>query len=321
MKHDVSDTAVVSMKADLRQMLPNVKSSHRIEAIARGLGWATNAAMRASLSLGKTQRTLYPDAFSHYLADRGCAAPGQLFFRVVLRAHVQTVMGKNPDLTHHGFGVYEEGRISESERQARFTVNRSEMLSDTALGEFERAVEFLSILELTSAPTSVFHSYNLKHSAERWHRRCGIEGRWEREYVSNGMLLAAAFYLGLRVRRASRTSFVGYLNVSTASVRAIADLEKPPLPQLEKGELFRAIGHNNGKFSYITANESRVVTLPAGRHTPSNLVRLAPLDYWVNRFPPRDRRAPFDTLEAASHLFRQCGEAGIFDSNRFRQNR
>jgi hypothetical protein len=319
--YEVSRAAIVAMKADLRRVLPNVKSCHRIEAIARGLGWATNAAMRASLSLGKTQRAVHPDAFSQYLADRGYEAAGQLLIRAVLRAHVQAIMGQNPDLTHHGFGVYEDGRISESERQTRYAVNRSEMLSDGAIGEFERAVEFLSILELTSAPTSVFHSYNLKHSAERWHRRCGIEGRWEREYVSNGMLLAAAFYLGLRVRRASRTSFVGYLNVSTTSVRAIADLEKPPLPQLEKGELFRAIGHNNGKLSYITANDSRVVTLPAGRHTPSNLVRLAPLDYWVNRFPPRDRRAPFDTLEAASHLFRQCGEAGIFDSNRFRQHR
>ena len=100
--------------------------------------------------------------------------------------------------SHHGFGVYDEERISVAEWRTRFAAGRAEMLEPAALAEFARACEFLSRLSRTQAPTKVLTTYNLKHSAERWHRHRGIEGRWDQDYVSNGMLLAAAYHLGFQ---------------------------------------------------------------------------------------------------------------------------
>ncbi|MCA6108057.1 hypothetical protein [Bradyrhizobium cenepequi] len=43
MKLTITITDVEHIKAVLRTALPDVKSSHRVEALARGLGWRTNA--------------------------------------------------------------------------------------------------------------------------------------------------------------------------------------------------------------------------------------------------------------------------------------
>ena len=39
MKAQFSLTDIESIKRELLRLLPNVKSSHRVEAMARGLGW------------------------------------------------------------------------------------------------------------------------------------------------------------------------------------------------------------------------------------------------------------------------------------------
>jgi hypothetical protein len=162
-------------------------------------------------------------------------------------------------------------------------------------------------------PTRVFNSYSLKHTAERWHRHRGIEGRWERGYVSNGMLLAAAWHLGLHVRRASSSSFTGFLNVSTASVRARDNEQKPQLPQPEQGKPFRVLGCSHGVVSYLPAGATKPVSLRPSAHTPQNLLRLAPLAYWVSLYPPPTRRAPFNTDAATAELFETAGRMPIFD--------
>lgn len=59
------------IKRELANLLPDVKSSHRVEAIARGLGWNSNAAMRAELALGATTREVDNSAFAAYLTDHG----------------------------------------------------------------------------------------------------------------------------------------------------------------------------------------------------------------------------------------------------------
>jgi hypothetical protein len=50
MKSTITLTDIEHMKGALRASLPDVKSSHRVEALARGLGWLTNASMRAALA-------------------------------------------------------------------------------------------------------------------------------------------------------------------------------------------------------------------------------------------------------------------------------
>ena len=324
MKVAVSLPIVEAMKDELRRCIPEVKSSHRAEALARGLGWNTNASMRASLVSSPSERDVVPAAFYAYLAEHGAHVAERLLPETICRTHIRAVMTEHDQLTHHGFGVYNGDRISVSEWRSRYAKSRDEMLGASAIGEFERACEYLAKLETTRAPTTVFHTYNLKHSAERWHRHCGIEGRWDRDYVSNGMLLTAAFHLGLRVRRASATSSVGYLNVSTTSVRALEDQRKPILPQPEEGEPFRVLGRLMttqcaGRSGYITAGSTKLISLGDAEHTPKNLLRLAPIEYWATKFPPRNRRATFDTEGAFCELLRRASKVGIFDPSKFRQ--
>lgn len=322
MKHVISLSFVESIKGDLWRSMPEVKSSHLTEALARGLGWRTHAALRAALASGPAECTALPEAFAGYLAQRGIQVADRVLVNAILHRQIRAVMDAHKELTHHGFGVHEGDRISVAEQQKRYDESRAEMLEPLPVAEFERACEFLARLETTRAPTTVFTSYNLKHSAERWHRHRGAD----RDYVSNGMLLAAAYHLGLQVRRASRTAFTGYLNVSTASVRAQEDQRKPPLPQPERSEPFRVLGrlypssgYGGGRYCYLPAGEAKAITLHVREHTPKNLLRLAPLEYWVAKFPPRSRRAPFDSMAAVSDLFGRASEAGLFELNRFRQ--
>jgi len=59
------------LKKELGKKLPGVKSSHRVEALARGLGWKSNAALRASLICGPTACSVTDEPFDAYLHERG----------------------------------------------------------------------------------------------------------------------------------------------------------------------------------------------------------------------------------------------------------
>ncbi len=59
------------LKKELGLKLPAVKSSHRVEALARGLGWKSNAALRASLICGPTECNVRDERFEAYLRERG----------------------------------------------------------------------------------------------------------------------------------------------------------------------------------------------------------------------------------------------------------
>lgn len=152
MKFAVTQRAVEAIKSDLRERLPLIKSSHRSEAIARGLGWRTNAAMRVSLAGGDAERVMDADSFVAYLRGHDFDADGRHFARAGLRVQVRAVMEAHEQLTSFGFGVYQEGRISVEEWRKRYAESRAEMLSDAAVEEFERAIEFLGSLELTRRP-------------------------------------------------------------------------------------------------------------------------------------------------------------------------
>ena len=66
-----------AMKDRLSRLVPNAKSSHRVEALARGLGFGTWA---AALEWSSTEDEAYIDLetarFSKYLADKGYDVPG-----------------------------------------------------------------------------------------------------------------------------------------------------------------------------------------------------------------------------------------------------
>ena len=62
-----------SMKADLTNYLPHIKSSHRVEALARGLGFKTYAALRAVDLFwdGPFWAEVNWSAFNDYLKEKG----------------------------------------------------------------------------------------------------------------------------------------------------------------------------------------------------------------------------------------------------------
>jgi hypothetical protein len=74
---------------------PGIKSSHRAEAIARGLGFNTNAALAAALSGGQGIRVVADDKpFGAFLAERGYDT-GRFRVSLLLDA-VRIAIGANP---------------------------------------------------------------------------------------------------------------------------------------------------------------------------------------------------------------------------------
>lgn len=80
----ISFDKVERIKRELRTLLPDVKSSHRAEGMARGLGFNTNAALRAELGKGLTHCSVHPARFSDYLSQHGFeAAPLKLITAII----------------------------------------------------------------------------------------------------------------------------------------------------------------------------------------------------------------------------------------------
>jgi hypothetical protein len=191
------------IKAALRESIPAVKSSHRVEAMARGLGWSTNAAMRVALAERPAPINLDDKAFRTYLAAHDFpVASGVLESAVETtigpKSHgaIRAVMDKMPELGRGGFFVHDRRETPEANRR-KHDDSRASMLSDDAIGEFERAVEFLEARGQRATLNRQVTSYSWKHSAEKFHRAAGADN----DYVANGMMIAAAVHLGFKVVR------------------------------------------------------------------------------------------------------------------------
>ena len=315
MKITVIPASIEDMKSDLRTALPTAGSCHRVEALARGLGWRTYAAMLGAVISGPAERDVQPAAFVAYMAAQGLVVTADHMIRTACCTQIRAVLAAQEQLTHFGFGLYDGHRLSVAEWRVQFAENRASMLSDDGIAEFVRARDYLALLDTIKTTNRKHTSYGLKHAAERHHRRGAYADRTTDAYVSNGMLLAAAYHLGLRVSQVSWNSPNAHLNVSSRSVKEL-DSNLKPLPQPEPGQHFRVLGHNRGRYFYLPAGAMRHVVLRAVEHIPSRLVTLAPLEHWKSLFPPRDHRAPFDTARAAEFLFTEASTAGIFEADR-----
>lgn len=82
----ISFDKVDRIKRELRTLLPNVKSSHRTEAMARGLGFATNAGLRVALGEGLTHCLIHPERFKEYLAEHGFAVSAEDLITATIKA-------------------------------------------------------------------------------------------------------------------------------------------------------------------------------------------------------------------------------------------
>lgn len=83
-------------------------------------------------------------------------------------------------------------------------------------------------------------------------------------------------------------------------------------------EPFRILGHNRGTYYYLPAGTEQVVELTPSQHSQSNLISLAPLQYWEDHFDGANSRQKFDIGCAQNALMRRAEEIGIFVPDRLR---
>ncbi|PYF01813.1 hypothetical protein BJ122_11736 [Rhodopseudomonas faecalis] len=205
MKLSIGISDVEAMKADLRAVLPDVKSSHRTEAFARGLGWRTNAAMRVELASGPVSVAPDDDAFFGYLSEHSFEAPNGCLTRILAKSGIRHAMALEPTLTHFGYGIFRDRSQSPEVRKAKFAENRAAMLEEYAVEEFIRAVDYLSRFGKRKTINRNSNSYGLKHQAERF----------AKGYVANGMLIAAGLALGYTVRPTDPGSPNAFFNITS----------------------------------------------------------------------------------------------------------
>ena len=219
MKFAVDLSALDVLKTDLRAAIPTIPAAHRVEALARGLGFNTNAAMRAALAI--RPRDLVPDdeAFQAYLADRDLRADPRTLRRTLARLGLRRAMDAEPQLTITGYGIaWDFYKTPEATREALMRL-RAELLDDWSADQFELAMLYLSQLERRKTLNRSFSTYNLKHQAERLSRERGIATHLG-NYVCNGVFIAAAMEAGFTVRRCSWYSLNAFINATTPSIEA-----------------------------------------------------------------------------------------------------
>ena len=91
--------------------------------------------------------------------------------------------------------------------------------------------------------------------------------------------------------------------------------EPPPAPRPHPSAPFRLLGYDQDAFYYQPHSTGQVVRLARGSHTGTNLVALAPLEYWESCYP---NKMGANWTSAASDLFRRQAAAGMFNPDTLR---
>ncbi|WP_298253220.1 hypothetical protein [Bradyrhizobium sp.] len=208
MKSTITLADVEHMKGALRASLPHVKSSHRVEALARGLGWQTNASLRVALVAAPTEVSPDESAFLGYLREHSFDAPGGSLVRAFAQAGVRRALDLEPALSSFGYRVPIDRNETFEEADTRFLASRAEMLELHGIDEFIRAAAFLSKFGRRKSMNRTRSSYGLKHDAER------MSG----DYVANGMMIAAALAMGFFAERTHSGSPNAHFNISSKEI-------------------------------------------------------------------------------------------------------
>lgn len=196
-----------AIKLALTKALPDVKSSHRGEAIARGLGYRTYASLLEAARSGRNpSATADSGAFIRYLAEQDFNVSSPPFYRAVAQAALKTVAEAYSRLTTHGIGIGPPqrvgGRRSETaaDRRRTFDKGRAELTSEYAAEPFLLSLAFVSRVERTKTVRPATNSYWLKHIAESYAATYPEGEELGPRYVSNGILIAAAIHAGFAVK-------------------------------------------------------------------------------------------------------------------------
>ena len=220
------------IKHELQAKLPLVKSSHRCEALARGLGFKTYA---AALAAGKCEPIIvhtYGNKFRDYLAEHGFEVSPNVIHKAVAKVALSIISGTHGNLTYWGIGFGDRRRRPDGiwetteERNIRFLQDRKELTSEAALIPFLAALAMLASVKATKTIRSGTGSYRLKHIAENYPCTFPEGEKLGPTYVSNGVFIAAAMHAGFKMK--TQTDELGreMLNVNfNMSKRELDDLD------------------------------------------------------------------------------------------------
>jgi hypothetical protein len=229
----VTRPALDMLKLALIKSLPDVKSSHRVEALGRGLGFQTYAALLAATQTTEAPLTsVSGERFQHYLQEHGFSADPRPLYLAAARVAINEVLQAIPHLHVFGIGFPRPHRTSEGrwqtsqERYSAFTAHRDECLGDRAGGAFLRSLAFLAIVKRTTTVRAGTGSYRLKHVAEKFACTYPEGQKLGPDYVPNGMLIAAAVHLGYSYR--TSVDELGY-----STLNATFNMSKPVIDDLD----------------------------------------------------------------------------------------
>jgi len=224
--------AIAQMKLHLNKALPDVKSSHRVEALARGLGFRTNAALRQAAGKNSTTARADATAFCQYLAERGFLVEAIHLYRVAAAVAVGRIMASHSRLTHWGYYIgrpqWSVGCARETSYQyhARFLAEREHLMSDEALDQFLLALGLVQRIPATKTIRAGSGSYRLKHIAENSSCAFPCGARFGPRYVANGVLIVAAVHAGFRYK--THLDEFGYVSVDVTF-----NMAKPAIDNLD----------------------------------------------------------------------------------------
>ncbi|MBY3473701.1 hypothetical protein HFN78_22740 [Rhizobium laguerreae] len=83
---------LAAIKGELLILLPDVKSSHRCEALGRGLGFESYASAREAAKRNSFPITANGAAFRDYRESRGFAVKASVFYQAVAKVAIANVV-------------------------------------------------------------------------------------------------------------------------------------------------------------------------------------------------------------------------------------
>lgn len=223
-----------AVKAELTRTLTHVKSSHRCEAMARGMGFRTYASAKAVAQSAQLDRvTLHGELFVAYLAKHDFAVSPEPFYWAGAKVALGDIAKMNPKLTMWGIGIGRPWRKADGEwedwrdRNAKFVAARDELVSDGVVGAFLTSLAFIAKVKQTKTIRNHTGSYRLKHIAENFASTYPEGGRLGPKYVPNGVLIAAAIHAGFHYR--TYVDELGYYDLNVNF-----NMSKPCIDELDR---------------------------------------------------------------------------------------
>lgn len=233
LKISLTPTALELLKSELTRSLPEVKSSHRCEALGRSLGFITYAAAKAAAVSAKPPAVAVDGhVFTAYLTDHGFTVSPLPLFHAAAKVALRDIARRTPQLTIWGFGIGRrqreaDGKWESSETFARrFVEARADLTDNYAVEPFLLSLALLERVPPTKTIRRGTGSYRSKHLAENY--PCTYPGgaRLGPRYVPNGAFIAAAIHAGFRYR--THVDEFGY-----EEINASFNMSKPLLDNLD----------------------------------------------------------------------------------------